>query len=103
MTTRLAPLPVHGVCGLWGLLAVGVFANGNNDVTGLVGGNATQIVSQLISMGVVLAWALVTGFILFFVLKVTMGVRASDEEQREGLDTTEHGLDAYPVESPARA
>ena len=90
---------VHGTCGLWGILAVGIFASGNNDVTGLVGGNATQIVSQLISMGVVLAWALVTGFVLFFVLKATMGVRASDEEQMEGLDATEHGVAAYPAES----
>ncbi len=90
---------VHGTCGLWGILAVGIFASGNNDVTGLVGGNATQIVSQLISMGVVLAWALVTGFVLFFVLKATMGVRATDEEQREGLDSTEHGVAAYPGEA----
>ena len=89
-------ISVHGTCGLWGILAVGIFANGNNGTTGLIAGDSLQIVSQLISMGVVLAWALVTGFILFFVLKVTMGVRATDEEQREGLDSTEHGVVAYP-------
>ncbi len=94
---------VHGTCGLWGLLAVGIFANGNNDVNGLMNGNTTQIVSQLISMVVVLAWALVTGFALFLLLKTTMGIRASDEEQREGLDITEHGLEAYPADTPARA
>ena len=92
-------ISVHGTCGLWGILAVGIFANGNNGTTGLIAGDSLQIVSQLISMGVVLAWALVTGFILFLVLKVTMGVRATDEEQMEGLDSTEHGVAAYPVEA----
>ena len=90
---------VHGTCGLWGILAVGIFANGNNGVTGLVGGNSMQIVSQLISMGVVLAWALVTGFALFLLLKFTMGVRASEEEELQGLDASEHGLQAYPADA----
>ena len=92
-------ISVHGTCGLWGILAVGIFANGNNGVTGLVGGNTMQIVSQLISMGVVLAWALVTGFALFLVLKYTMGVRASEEEELQGLDVSEHGLQAYPADA----
>ena len=87
---------VHGVCGLWGLLAVGIFANGNNDVNGLVGGDGLQIVSQLISMGVVLAWALATGFLMFLVLKFTMGVRLTPEEEEMGVDASEHGIVAYP-------
>ena len=87
---------VHGVTGLWGLLAVGIFANGNNGVEGLIAGNSLQIVSQLISMAVVLGWSLGTGFVLFMVLKVAMGgIRASDAEQLEGLDLAEHGLEAY--------
>ena len=88
-------ISVHGVTGLWGLLAVGSFANGNNGVEGLVVGEGKQIISQLISMGVVLAWGLVTGFALFMLLKVTMGVRATEAEELEGLDTSEHGLPAY--------
>ena len=88
-------ISVHGVTGLWGLLAVGIFANGNNGVEGLVVGEGKQILSQLISMGVVLAWGLVTGFALFFFLKITMGVRATREEELEGLDISEHGLPAY--------
>jgi Amt family ammonium transporter len=91
-------ISVHGTTGLWGLLAVGIFANGNNGVSGLVAGDALQIVSQLISMGVVLAWALGTGFALFLALKLTMGVRATREEELEGLDVPEHGLQAYPAE-----
>ena len=88
-------ISVHGVTGLWGLLAVGIFANGNNGVEGLVVGEGKQIISQLISMGVVLSWGLVTGFALFLLLKVTMGVRATEAEELEGLDISEHSLPAY--------
>ena len=88
-------ISVHGVTGLWGLLAVGIFANGNNGVEGLVVGEGKQIISQLISMGVVLAWGLVTGFALFMLLKVTMGVRVTETEELEGLDISEHRLPAY--------
>ncbi len=93
-------ISVHGVTGLWGILAVGIFANGNNGVTGLISGNAMQIVSQLISMGVVLAWALGTGFVMFLVLKATMGVRVSDEEEDIGLDISEHAVHTYPEQMP---
>ena len=86
---------VHGTCGLWGLLAIGIFANGNNDVNGLVGGEGLQIVSQLISMGVVLAWALVTGFAMFLLLKYSMGVRATRQEEEQGMDLSEHDQPAY--------
>ncbi len=91
----VSAVSVHGTCGLWGLLAVGIFASGNNGVTGLVGGEGQQIVSQLISMGVVLAWALGTGFALFLTLKYTMGVRASRQEEEQGMDLSEHNLPAY--------
>ena len=91
----VSAISVHGTCGLWGILAVGIFANGNNDVNGLVGGEGLQIVSQLISMGVVLAWALVTGFAMFLLLKFSMGVRASREEEEQGMDLSEHDLPAY--------
>ena len=91
----VSAISVHGTCGLWGILAVGIFANGNNDVNGLVGGEGLQIVSQLISMGVVLAWALITGFGMFLFLKFTMGVRATLQEEQQGMDLAEHNLPAY--------
>ena len=94
----VSAISVHGTAGLWGLLAVGIFANGNNGVEGLVAGEGLQIVSQLISMGVVLAWALVTGFAMFLVLKATMGVRATPEEELAGMDLSEHDLPAYTHE-----
>ncbi len=93
-------ISVHGTTGLWGLLAVGIFANGNNGVTGLLFGDSLQIVSQLISMVVVLAWALITGFALFLLLKVTMGVRVTREEEEQGLDISEHGINTYPELQP---
>ena len=92
-------ISVHGTCGLWGLLAVGIFANGNNGTSGLIAGDTAQIVTQLISMAVVLVWALGTGFILFYALKITMGVRVTEAEEMEGVDASEHGLAAYPEQT----
>ena len=92
-------ISVHGTCGLWGLLAVGIFANGNNGTSGLIVGDTTQIVTQLISMAVVLVWALGTGFILFYALRFTMGVRVTEAEEMEGVDASEHGLAAYPEQT----
>ena len=92
-------ISVHGTCGLWGLLAVGIFANGNNGTSGLIAGDTAQIVTQLISMAVVLVWALGAGFILFYALKFTMGVRVTEAEELEGVDASEHGLAAYPEQA----
>ena len=100
----VSAISVHGTTGLWGLLAVGIFANGNNGVEGLIAGNGLQIVSQLISIGVVLAWALATGFAMFLLLKTTMGIRATREEELAGLDVPEHGIQTYPeLPQPAEA
>jgi len=87
---------VHGANGLWGLLALGIFADGSyGGVSGLIVGDAGQIVAQLISMVVVTVWALGTGFLVFGFIKKTMGLRASAQEEEVGLDISEHGLVAY--------
>ena len=97
----VSAISVHGASGLWGMLAVGIFATevvgntGDDAVIGLVGGDWEQLVSQLISMGVVLAWALVTGFGMFLLLKYSMGVRASRQEEEQGMDLAEHDQPAY--------
>ncbi len=91
---------VHGAGGLWGLLAVGIFADGSyGGVAGLIAGNAGQIVAQLITMLVVIVWAFGTGLLLFSLLKRTMGLRASVKEETRGLDITEHGVECYPAET----
>ena len=90
-------ISVHGVTGLWGLLAVAIFANDpTGGVVGLVGGSAELLAPQLTSIVVVAAWALGTGFALFYLLKFTMGVRVSAAEEAEGLDISEHGIQTYP-------
>ena len=87
---------VHGICGAWGVLAVGIFAVGNNDVSGLVAGNAGQLVPQIVGLLVAAAWGLGAGFVLFKAIDLGMGLRASEEEELEGLDEPEHGASAYP-------
>jgi ammonium transporter, Amt family len=80
-------ISVHLVCGIWGTLAVGLFG-------GLAGG--AQIVTQLIGILSVGAFCAITSFIIFYVLKVTLGIRVSEEEEIEGLDIGEHKMRAYP-------
>ncbi|MEA4908219.1 MAG: ammonium transporter [Chloroflexi bacterium] len=95
---------VHGFGGLWGLLAVGIFADGTyGDVSGLIVGDTGQIIAQLISVVVVAAWSLIMGFGIFSLLKATMGLRATREEEIMGLDIPEHGTPAYPVDPTASA
>ena len=87
---------VHGICGAWGVLAVGIFASGHNGVEGLIAGNAGQLGPQIVGIIVALAWSLGIGLILFKAIDLTMGLRASDEEEESGLDEPEHGATAYP-------
>lgn len=89
-------VPVHGLAGMWGLVAVGIFADGTAGVTGLIAGGTGQLVAQLITVGVLLAWGLGAGYALFKVLDVTVGLRVGDEIEREGLDRHEHKHPAYP-------
>lgn len=88
---------VHAAGGLWGLLAVGIFADGTyGGVTGLIAGAWQQLVAQIINVVVVTGWSLATGFALFWFLRSTMGLRASAEEELGGLDVPEHGVESYP-------
>ena len=97
---------VHGLNGVWGLLAVGLFADGTYGnyttegpfVTGLFyGGGAEQLIAQAIGAVVAVAWALGLGLILFKTLDVILGgIRVPPQEEIEGLDIGEHGSSAYP-------
>lgn len=88
---------VHGYNGLWGLLAVGIFADGTyGGVSGLIVGNTGQFIAQVIDMAVVAVWAFGTGYILFYLIKQIVGLRVSSEEELDGLDIGEHGYSAYP-------
>lgn len=86
---------VHGVNGIWGGLAVGLFATGKGQdgVTGLFyGGGFNQLGIQALGVVAIIAWTVVCMSIVFFVLKKTIGLRVSKDEEMKGLDVTEHGL-----------
>ena len=85
-------ISVHGVCGALGTILVGVFA-----VDGglLYGGGVDLLLVQLLGVGVIAAWTLGTTFCLFKVIKHTVGLRVSREEEEEGLDKWEHGTESY--------
>ena len=78
---------VHLICGIWGTLAVGIFGS-------KAGGD--QLLVQLYGVLIVGAFCLVTSFIIIGALKAIVGIRVSKEEEIEGLDIHEHGMDAYP-------
>ena len=88
---------VHCLNGIWGTIAVGLFATtsapGNDSVVGLFyGGGWKQLVLQLLGFAAVAAWTAVTITITFIVIKAVFGLRVSEEEEIVGLDSCEHGL-----------
>jgi Amt family ammonium transporter len=102
-------IAVHGFCGMWGLLAVGLFADGTypdkavgwngvfHPVTGLFyGGGGNQLLAQFIDCGVGFAWAFGTMYVIFRVAKMFMKVRVSPEVEIEGTDEGEFGQVCYP-------
>ena len=88
---------VHCMNGIWGTIATGLFATtsapGNDTLTGLFyGGGFTLLGKQLLGMFSVIAWTVVTITITFMIIKATVGLHVSEEEEIEGLDSCEHGL-----------
>lgn len=90
-------ISVHGVCGMFGTLMVGVFAAKDfGGVSGLLdGGGLALLKTQFIGVASVLGWTLACGLVLFGILKATIGLRVSKEEELRGLDITEHGAESY--------
>ncbi len=91
----------HGIGGIWGGIATGLFAsikvNKNITENGLfIGGSASLLVKQLIAIGVTIALASVATFIILSVMKLFMDIRVSKAEEAQGLDIAEHGEQAYP-------
>ncbi|MEW7998924.1 MAG: ammonium transporter [Candidatus Thiodiazotropha endolucinida] len=77
-------ISVHGVVGMWGLIAVPLT---NSDAS---------IGPQLLGLGVIFAWTFVASLVVWLILKIVMGIRVSEEEEYEGVDLGECGLEAYP-------
>ena len=88
-------ISVHGVCGAWGTLAVGLFAN-TEDIKGLFyGGSVRQLGVQALGVFAVFAWVAIVGFVLFYLIKKTIGLRVNETEELQGLDVSEHGAESY--------
>jgi len=77
-------ISVHGTCGIWGLLAV-IFTNSEATVGG-----------QLLGIVAIFVWTFAASLVVWFVIKSLMGIRISAEEEYEGADITETGIEAYP-------
>jgi len=86
-------LSVHLVNGVWGTVAVGLF---NKEAGLLYGGGVKQLGIQVVGILAVAAFSLVSSLILWKVIQGLMGLRVSEEEEIEGLDIGEHGMEAYP-------
>jgi Amt family ammonium transporter len=94
-------ISVHGVCGLWGILAVGLFADGSyRNVAGLIYGNPSQFAAQLVGVVANLAWVFCAGFATFWLIEKLVGNRASAEAEIQGLDVPELGVVGYIDEDP---
>jgi Amt family ammonium transporter len=94
---------VHGVCGAFGTLCVGLFASpayassaGMGDAAGLFYGGGLHLLGiQAIGVVSVLGWMAVTATVMFLAIKATVGLRVTREEELRGLDIGEHGMEAY--------
>ena len=99
--------PVHGLCGVWGCMAIGILPNAhtNADVALKLFGTpvadfaaSTTFMTQLIGTVSICGWSFVTMAVLFAGLKAAGILRVSAEEEQTGLDISEHGMHAYPAD-----
>ena len=96
---------VHGTCGIWGVLAIGLFSRyddaflGRDDAGLFYGGGFDQLSVQAVMVVIIIAWTAVTAGIAFTIIKKTTGLRVSAEEEIAGLDVSEHGSSGYHMES----
>ncbi len=105
----IGAVPVHGFCGIWGTLSLGLFASGQFGLTGPIapdnsaplkglfyGGGMTVLKAQILGNGIITVATFVIAMILMLLVKATGTLRVSREGELEGLDLHEHGIPAYP-------
>lgn len=98
-------ISVHGIGGIWGALALGLFSSGNHIIyqnisypkAGLFfGGSFEQLLYQLVGIFFIVLWSFTVSLITWVILKRLVGVRVSQKAEVDGLDLGEHGMEAYP-------
>lgn len=100
-------ISVHGVCGIWGVLSIGLFARyddaflGRDNAGLFYGGGIDQLIVQALMVLIIVAWVAATAGGVFYALKKTVGLRVTAEEEIEGLDVLEHGLAGYSNDAMA--
>jgi ammonium transporter, Amt family len=98
-------ISVHGVCGAWGTLSIGLFATfddaflGREDAGLLYGGGLDQLTTQVIFVVAHFVFVTVTAGLLFLAIKKTIGLRVTPEEEMAGLDVEEHGVSGYNADT----
>lgn len=91
---------VHGMAGVWGAIATGIFAMqgyGVNKAGGLIHGNAAQVTEQAIAVAVTVVYSGVVSFILLKLIDFTIGLRCTEDSEKMGLDLSDHAETAYTV------
>ena len=100
-------IALHGYCGAWGVISVGIFAVGQGNGiladaaytaagAGLLYGGTQQFIIQVVGTLLCMIWAFGISFVIFKVLDAVMGLRVPEEDEIAGLDIKEHGMSAYP-------
>jgi Amt family ammonium transporter len=105
----IGAVPVHGICGIWGTVSLGLFACGQYGATGPIaadnsapltglfyGGGFTVLTAQMIGSAAIVGATFVTSLVMFYVLNAIGILRVSEEGELQGLDLHEHGIPAYP-------
>lgn len=87
---------VHGIAGVWGTLSVGLFGATSDHLGLFYGGGLHQLGVQALGVIAVFAWVFSISMILFGIVKKVMGLRVTEEEELQGLDIGEHGMESYP-------
>lgn len=98
-------ISVHGIGGIWGAIALGLFTSNVQISSAQIsypkpglffGGSIEQLVYQLIGVVCIVIWSFSVSFLVWYLLKKTIGIRVSQKEEVDGLDIGEHGMEAYP-------
>ena len=96
-------LTAHGLCGIWGTLACGIFTspglakyNAVGDAGLIYTGSFHQLLTQALGIVTVFAFVFALSYLTFAAIKATIGLRVSPEEEEAGLDISEHGMYGYP-------